>query len=68
MSEDALVVITNATKTTFIDYPDSGHGTTRDHVTKSDNESIHLDRAGLVALRKARYSVTRVEDRNAPKP
>ena len=68
MSEDALVVITNATKTTFIDYPDSGHSTTWDQVTKSDNESIHLDRAGLVALRKARYSVTNVEDRNAPKP
>ena len=44
------------------------HGTTWDQVTKSDEESIHLAKAVLVALRKAGYSVTKVEDQNAPKP
>jgi hypothetical protein len=68
MSEDALIVITSAIKTAFIDHPGSGHGTTWDQVTKSDEESIHLAKAVLVALRKAGYSVTRVEDQNAPKP
>jgi len=67
MSEDALIVITSAIKTAFIDHPGSGHGTTWDQVTKSDEESIHLAKAVLVALRKAGYSVTRVEDQNAPK-
>ena len=67
MSEDALIVITSAIKTAFIDHPSSGHGTTWDQVTKSDEESIHLAKAVLVALRKAGYSVTRVEDQNAPK-
>jgi hypothetical protein len=67
MSEDALIVITSAIKTAFIDHPSSGHGTTWDPVTKSDEESIHLAKAVLVALRKAGYSVTRVEDQNAPK-
>jgi hypothetical protein len=66
MSEDALIVITSAIKTAFIDHPVSGHGTTWD--TKSDKESIHLAKAVLVALRKAGYSVTMVEDQNAPKP
>ena len=61
MSEDALIVITNAIRTAFIDHPGSGHGTTWDQVTKSDEESIHPARAVLVALRKAGYSV-------APKP
>ena len=28
MSEDALIVITSAIKTAFIDHPSSGHGTT----------------------------------------
>jgi len=64
MSEDALIVITSAIKTAFIDHP----GTTWDQVTKSDEESIHLAKAVLVALRKAGYSVTKVEDENAPKP
>jgi hypothetical protein len=68
MSEDALIVITSAIKTAFIDHPGSGHGTTWDPVTKSDEESIHLAKAVLVALRKAGYSVTKVEDQNAPKP
>ena len=68
MSEDALIVITSAIKTAFIDHPGSGHGTTWDQVTKSDEESIHLAKAVLVALRKAGYSVTKVEDQNAPKP
>ena len=67
MSEDALIVITSAIKTAFIDHPSFGHGTTWDPVTKSDEESIHLAKAVLVALRKAGYSVTRVEDQNAPK-
>jgi hypothetical protein len=62
MSEDALIVITSAIKTAFIDHPGSGHGTTWDQVTKSDEESIHLAKAVLVALRKAGYSVTKVED------
>jgi hypothetical protein len=44
MSEDALIVITSAIKTAFIDHPGSGHGTTWDQVTKSDEESIHLPR------------------------
>jgi hypothetical protein len=68
MSEDALIVITSAIKTAFIDHPGSGHGTTWDQVTKSDEESIHLAKAVLVALRKAGYSVTNVEDQNPPKP
>jgi hypothetical protein len=68
MSEDALIVITSAIKTAFIDHPSSGHGTTWDQVTKSDEESIHLAKAVLVALRKAGYSVTKVEDQTAPKP
>jgi hypothetical protein len=68
MSEDALIVITSAIKTAFIDHPSSGHGTTWDQVTKSDEESIHLAKAVLVALRQAGYSVTKVEDQNAPKP
>ena len=67
MSEDALIVITSAIKTAFIDHPNSGPGTT-DQVTKSDEESIHLAKAVLVALRKAGYSVTKVKDQNAPKP
>ena len=67
MSEDALIVITSAIKTAFIDHPGSGHGTTWDQVTKSDEETIHLAKAVLVALRKAGYSVTKVEDQNAPK-
>jgi hypothetical protein len=40
---------------------------TWDQVTKSYEESIHLAKAVLVALRKAGYSVTKVEDQNAPK-
>ena len=68
MSEDPLIVITSAIKTAFIDHPGSGHGTTWDQVTKSDEESIHLAKAVLVALRKAGYSVTKVEDQNTPKP
>ena len=67
MSEDVLIVITSAIKTAFLDHPNSGHGTTWDQVTKSDEESIHLAKAVLVALRKAGYSVTSVEDQNAPK-
>jgi hypothetical protein len=67
MSEGALIVITSAIKTAFIDHPSSGHGTTWNQVTKSDEESIHLAKAVLVALRKAGYSVTKVEDENAPK-
>jgi hypothetical protein len=67
MSEGALIVITSAIKTAFIDHPNSGHGTTWDQVTKSDEESIHLAKAVLVALRKAGCSVNRVEDQNAPK-
>ena len=67
MSEDALIVITSAIKTAFIDHPSSGHGTTWDQVTKRDEESIHLAQAALVALHKAGYSVARVEDQNAPK-
>ena len=59
MSEDALIVMTSAIKTAFIDHPGSGHGTTWDQVTKSDEESIHLAKAVLVALRKAGYSVTK---------
>jgi hypothetical protein len=65
MPEDVLIVITSAIKTAFIDHPGSGHGTTWEQVTKSDEESIHLAKAVLVALRKAGYSITTVED--APK-
>ena len=67
MSEDALIVITNAIKTAFIDYPSTGHGTMWDQVTKSDEESIHLAKAVMVALRKAGYSIGKVEDQKAPK-
>src|SRR6266567_4884157 len=67
MSEDALIVITSAIKTAFIDHPSSGHGTTWDPVTKSDEESIHLANAVLVALRKAGYSATKVEGQNVPR-
>src|SRR3979490_1803373 len=42
MSEDAVIVITSAIKTAFIDHPGSGHGTTWEQVTKSDEESIFL--------------------------
>jgi hypothetical protein len=55
MPEDSLIVITNAIKTAFIDHPSSGHGTTWDQITKSDEESIHLAEAVLIALRKAGY-------------
>jgi hypothetical protein len=68
MSKDAVIVITRAIKTAFIHHPGSGHGTTWDQVTKSDEENIHLAKAVLVALRKARYSVTKVEDQYAPRP
>ena len=67
MTEDALIVITNAIKTAFIDHPGTGHGTTWDQVTKSDEESIHLAKAVMVALRKAGYSIGKVEDQKAPK-
>ncbi len=56
MPEDSLIVITNAIKTAFIDHPSSGLGTTWDQITKSDEESIHLAKAVLIALRKAGYS------------
>ena len=55
MPEDSLIVISSAIKTAFIDHPSSGHGTTWDQVTKSDEESIHLAKAVLIALRKAGY-------------
>jgi hypothetical protein len=67
MPEDSLIVITNAIKTAFIDHPSSGHGTTWDQITKSDEESIHLAKAVLIALRKAGYSISKVEDENAPR-
>ena len=65
MPEDSLIVITSAIKTAFIDHPSSGHGTTWDQVMKSDEESIHLAKAVLVALRKAGYSIAKVDDENA---
>src|SRR3954453_21417159 len=65
MSEDAVIVITSAIKTAFIDHPSSGHGTTWDQITKSDEESIHLAKAVLIALRKAGYSISKVENENA---
>jgi hypothetical protein len=68
MPEDSLIVITNAIKTAFIDHPSSGHGTTWDQITKSDEESIHLAKAVLIALRKAGYSISKVEEENAPRP
>ena len=46
----------------------TGHGTTWDQITKSDEESIHLAKAVLVALRKAGYVIGKVEDGNAPRP
>ena len=67
-TEDSLIVITNAIKTAFIDHPSSGHGTTWDQITKSDEESIHLAKAVLIALRKAGYSISKVEEENAPRP
>jgi len=68
MSEDSLIVIASAIKTAFIDHPSSGHGTTWEQVTKSDEESTHLAKAVLIALRKAGYSIAKVEDENAPRP
>jgi hypothetical protein len=68
MPEDSLIVITNAIKTAFIDHPSSGHGTMWDQITKSDEESIHLAKAVLIGLRKAGYSISKVEDENAPRP
>jgi hypothetical protein len=68
MSEHVLIVVTGAIKTAFIDHPGSGHGTTWDQVTKSDEESIHLAKAVLIALRKAGYSIISVEDDNLQKP
>jgi len=65
MPEDSLIVITSAIKTAFIDHPSSGHGTTWDQVTKSDEESIHLAKAVLIALRKAGYVIGKVGDGNA---
>jgi hypothetical protein len=65
MPEDSLIVITSAIKTAFIDHPSSGHGTTWDQVAKGDEESIHLAKAVLVALRKAGYSIAKVDDENA---
>ncbi|MDB5566011.1 MAG: hypothetical protein JWP84_2577 [Tardiphaga sp.] len=65
MPEDVLIVITSAIKTAFIDHPSSGHGTTWDQVVKSDEESTHLAKAAMVALRKAGYSISKVEDENA---
>ena len=44
------------------------HPTTWDQVTKSEEESVHLAKAVLVALRKPGYSVTKVEDQNVLKP
>jgi hypothetical protein len=67
MSEDALIVITNAIKTAFIDHPGTGHGTMWDQVTKSDEESVHLAKAVMVALRKAGYSIGKVDEQKAPK-
>jgi hypothetical protein len=67
MPEDSLIVITNAIKTAFIDHPSSGHGTTWDQIIKSDEESIHLAKAVLIALRKAGYSISKVEDENTPR-
>ena len=66
MSEDALIVITNAIKTAFTDHPvlDTAPW---DQVTKSDEESIHLAKAVMVALRKAGHSIGKVEDQKAPK-
>jgi hypothetical protein len=66
MPEDSLIVITNAIKTAFIDHPSSGHGTTWDQITKSDEESIHLAKAVLIALRKAGYSISKVEEEECP--
>ncbi len=65
MSEDRLIVMASAIKTAFIDHPATGHGTTWDQITKSDEESMHLAKAVLVALRKAGYSVDKVEDDDA---
>ena len=67
MAEDSLIVIANAIKTAFIDHPSSGHGTTWDQTTKSDEESIHLAKAVLIALRKAGYSISKVEEENTPR-
>jgi len=49
-------------QTAFVDHPSSGHGTTWDQITKSDEESIHLAKAVLIALRKAGYSISKVEE------
>jgi hypothetical protein len=60
MPEDSLIV-NKRHQSRFIDHPSSGHGTTWDQVTKSDEESIHLAKAVLVALRKAGYVIGKVE-------
>jgi hypothetical protein len=65
MSEDRLIVMASAIKTAFIDHPATGHGTTWDQITKSDEESMHLAKAVLVALRRAGYSVDEVGDCDA---
>ncbi len=68
MSEDGLIVITSAIKTAFIDHPGSGHGTTWDQVTKSDEESIHLAKAVLVALAKPDIPLPRSRTRMLRSP
>jgi hypothetical protein len=60
-------VITNAIKPLLFEHPTTGHGTIWDQVTKSDEESIHLAKAVMVALRKAGYSIAKsLKARSAP--
>ena len=68
MSEDALIVITSAIKTAFIDHPGSGHGTRWDQVTKSDEESIHLAKAVLVHFAKPDIPLPRSRTRMPGSP
>ena len=65
MSEDRLLVVASAIKTAFIDHPATGHGTRWDPITKSDEESTHLAKAVLIALRKAGYSIDKIHDEAA---
>ena len=62
MSQNRLVVITNAIQTAFIDHPTSGPGLTWDQIIKSDEATLHLARAVLFGLKKAGYVVAKIED------
>ena len=61
MSQNRLVVITNAIQTAFIDHPTSGPCMTWDQI-KFDEATLHLARTVLFGLKKAGYVVAKIED------